>query len=103
MFLTACIETLLMRLFGYRKFLVLVYFFVINLISNFLVNITYQNVYLSISTWLYVLLLELMVVLFEIGLLGIMTGYTGKMVKCVFFTNLISFFVGFLLFWLPYM
>jgi len=94
MWLTAVIETFLLWCFKYRTWKVLIYFFILNLISNFLVNALYS--YYG-DIWL-VPVLELGAVVFEAALLGLMTGYNKKLWLSVFATNLISFLTGVLLF-----
>lgn len=98
MFLTAIIETIVLWCLRYRKFLVLVWFFVLNLISNFIVNVIYQNFYYVIPKLVLIPILEISVVIFEILGLGLLTRYTKKMCVTVFFTNLISFLTGVILF-----
>lgn len=98
MLLTAVIETTCLRLFGYKKFSVLAYFFIINLVSNYLVNILFQKFYYDLPKIALVPMLEISVVIFEILCLGLMTRYTKKMSVSVFFTNLISFLTGVILF-----
>lgn len=92
--LTAIVETFLLWCFKYRGWKVLTYFFILNLISNFLINAIYG--YYGDIYWVPVL--ELGVVLFEAALLGLMTGYNKKLWLSVFATNLISFLLGVLLF-----
>jgi len=98
MFLTAIIETICLRLVGYTRFVVLGYFFIINLVSNFCVNVVYQSICCNIPQWVEILLLESGVVVFEILCLGLITRYTKKMAISVFLTNLISFLTGVILF-----
>ena len=98
MFLTAGIETFGMWCCGYRKRRVLSYFFVLNLISNLAANLFYQNTQLAVpDNWL-VFGIETAVVLFEIALLGLMTGYNRKMTACVLIMNLLSFACGKIIF-----
>lgn len=118
MFLTAVIETFLLWCFKYRTWKVLTYFFILNLISNFLVNLgaaelpfhicftffnndcfMYSGGGMLNTVYYYCIpFLELFAVVFEIGLLGLMTGYNKKLWLSVFATNLISFLTGVLLF-----
>ena len=98
MFLTASIETFILWCLRYHKFRVLVWFFVLNLISNFIVNVVYQNLYYVVPHIVLVPGLELSVVIFEILGLGLLTRYTKKICVSVFFTNLISFLTGVILF-----
>ena len=98
MFLTAVIETFLLWFFRYRKWKVLTYFFILNLISNLIVNSVYDEIWRMAPYYILVPLLEMGVVLFEIGLLGLMTGYNKKLWISVFATNLVSFLTGVLLF-----
>ena len=96
--LTAVIETFLLWCFKYRGWKVLSYFFILNLISNFLANFVYQNLWGMVQKDILILSLELAVVLFEAILLGIMTGYNKKLWFSVFLTNLCSFLFGVFLF-----
>lgn len=98
MFLTAIIETFVLWCFRYRKFWVLVWFFVLNLVSNFIVNLVYQNLYYVVPHIVLVPVLELSVVVFEFFGMGLVTQYTKKMCMIVFFTNLVSFLTGIILF-----
>lgn len=94
MSLTAIIETFLLWCFKYRGWTVLTYFFILNLISNFIINTIYDYS----GDGLLVPALEVGAVVFEAGLLGLMTGYNKKMWLSVLATNLISFLTGVLLF-----
>ena len=97
MFLTAIVETFLFWCFRYRDWKVLSYFFILNLISNLLVNLAYQNLWGIIPKNSLILSLEVAVVLFEACLLGVMTGHNKKLWLSVFLTNLCSFLLGVLL------
>lgn len=98
MFLTATIETLLLYFLKYRDWKILSYFFSLNLISNLCVNVIYSYVCHINPLGLTVALLELGVLLFEITLLGLMSGYNKKLYLSVFATNLCTFLLGVLLF-----
>ena len=118
MILTAVIETSVLWCFKYRGWKILTYFFILNLISNFIVNLGATELPLHIcftffdnACFMYsgggmfdtiyyycILFLELFAVVFEAGLLGLMTGYNKKLWLSVFLTNLISFLLGVLLF-----
>ena len=98
MLLTAIIETFVLWCLRYRKFWVLVYFFVLNLISNFIVNFIYQNIWYVVPKIVIVPVLELSVFIFEIFFMGIYVGYNKKMFASVFLTNFISFMTGVILF-----
>ena len=95
--LTAIVETFLLWCFRYRGWKVLSYFFVLNLISNLLINLAYRNLWGIVPKDVLILSLELIVILFEVTLLGLMTGYNKKLCFSVFFTNLCSFLLGVLL------
>lgn len=112
MTLTAVIETSVLWCFKYRGWKVLTYFFILNLISNFLVNLGaevlpellmeddayYYRGRLEQLYYCCIPFLELFAVVFEAGLLGLMTGYNKKLWISVFLTNLASFLLGVLLF-----
>lgn len=98
MFLTAVIETFFLWCFGYRGWKVLTCFFVLNLISNLVVNLVYESIWRIAPYYVLVPTLESGVVLFEAGLLGLMTGYNKKLWLSVLATNLLSFLTGVLLF-----
>ena len=112
MFLTAVVETILLWCFKYRGWKVLTYFFILNLISNFLVNLGAEvlpELFIEDDVYFYsgrlgqlyyycIPFLELFAIVFEAGLLGLMTGYNKKLWISVFLTNLTSFLTGVLLF-----
>ena len=98
MFATSIIETFVLWVLKYRRFWVLAYFFVLNLVSNFIINVIYQNFYYIAPKIVLVSGLEFCVFVFESMLMGIVVGYNGKMFLSVFLTNLISFLVGVFLF-----
>ena len=98
MFLTAIIETIVFRLCGYKKFYVLACFFIINLISNFLINVFYQNFYYIAPKTFLIVTLELFVVLFEFVFMGLFLKYSQKMFIYIFLTNVLSFLIGLSLF-----
>ena len=94
MLLTAIIETFVLWCLKYRTWKVLICFFMLNLISNFLVNAIYGysgDVRMMPS-------LELGAVIFEASLLGLVANYSVKLWLSVICTNLVSFLVGILLF-----
>jgi len=98
MLITAVTETIVLWWCRYRSWKVLSYFFVLNLISNFLVNFTYRQMY---GLWPQIILvpsLELGVYLFEVVLLGLMTGYNRKLFLCVLLSNLITYSLGVILY-----
>lgn len=98
MLLTATLETSLLWCFKYRGWKILSYFFTLNLISNLLVNLIYQNIFGIIPKDILIFSLELAVVIFEVGFLGLMTKYNKKLWVSVFSTNLFSFLLGVFLF-----
>jgi len=98
MFLTAVIETIVLWCCRYRGWKVLSYFFVLNLVSNFLVNFAYRHTYYMLPKTMLVPLLEFSVYLFEVGFLGILLGYNKKLFSCVLLSNLISYSLGVLLY-----
>ena len=98
MFLTAVIETIVLWCLKYRGWKVLSYFFVLNLVSNFLLNCTYFHIFGIAPKYVLIPALEISVVIFEAGLLGLMTGYSKRVWGSVFLTNLISSSIGVLLY-----
>ena len=112
MVLTAVIETFLLWCFKYHGWKILSYFFILNLISNFLVNYGAEvlpEFFIEDDVYFYrgrieqlyyycIPFLELFVVVFEASFLGLMTGYNRKLWISVFLTNLISFLTGIFLF-----
>ena len=108
MVLTAAIETfVLWRFKEYRKWGILAYFAILNLISNVLVNYLHATSFFSGNDNLLapshadIFLLELGAVLFEFIWLGLKTGYSKKLLFVVFICNLISFLIGVILFGFP--
>ena len=98
MLITAIIETIVLWCCKYRGWKVLSYFFILNLVSNFLVNFTYRRVY---GLWPKIILvpaLELGVYIFEVALLGLMTGYNKKLFLSVLLSNIITYSLGVLLY-----
>ena len=98
MLLTAIIETIVLWCCRYRGWKVLAYFFVLNLVSNFLVNFAYRHTYYMLPKIMLVPLLEFAVYLFEVGLFGLLSGYNKKLFFCVLLSNLISYSLGVLLY-----
>ncbi len=98
MFSTATVETILLYALKYRGWKILEYFFLLNLLSNLIVNIVYSNTWNMLPHYILVPLLEISVVLFEAFLLGLKVGYDKKLWGAVFLTNLGSFLLGVLLF-----
>lgn len=98
MFLTALVETCLLWCFKYRSKKLLFFYFVLNLISNFVANISYQKLWGIIPQGWLIFILETGVLFFEIVLFGLTIGYNKKLYYSVFLTNLISFLLGILLF-----
>ena len=96
MFLTAIIETFLLWCFKFRGWKVLTYFFILNLISNLIVNLALAQIHTLhvVPETVSVSVLEFGVVVLEAGLLGLMTGYHKKVWLTVFGTNLASFLIG---------
>ena len=94
MLITAVVETIVLWCCGYRSWKLLIYFFVLNLASNFLVNFTYQHVYHMLPKIVLVPLLEFAVYVFEVGFLGLMTGYNRKLLLCVLLSNVVSYGLG---------
>ena len=64
MFLTAVIETFVLWCLRYRGWKVLSYFFVLNLVSNFLINFTYFNTWMLMPKYVLIPVLEFSVVIF---------------------------------------
>ena len=98
MLITAITETIVLWCCRYRGWKVLSYFFVLNLISNFLVNFTYRQVY---GLWPKIILvpsLELGVYVFEVALLGLMTGYNKKLFWSVLLSNVVTYTLGVILY-----
>ena len=98
MFLTAIIEVFLLWFCRYHSWKILAYFFGLNLISNLLANLLYQNLYYTLPKIILIISLELTVYLFEVGLLGLMTGYNRKLFLCVLLTNLMTYVLGVLIY-----
>ena len=98
MLLTAVIETFVLWCFKYRGWKVLSYFCVLNLVSNFLINLTYYHTWMLMPKYVLIPILEFSVVIFEASLLGLMTGYNKKLWLSVFLTNLISYTTGVLIY-----
>ena len=98
MFITAVVETIVLWCCKYRYWKELGYFFLLNLISNFLVNFTYQHIWNMMPKGVLIFLLELGVYVFEVTLFGLITGYRKKMFFCVLLTNLISYSLGVLIY-----
>lgn len=98
MFLTALVETCFLWCFKYRRKKLLFFYFVLNLISNFVANISYQKLWGIIPQGWLIFILETGVLFFEIVLFGLADGYNKKLYYSVFLTNLISFLFGVLLF-----
>ena len=120
MLLTALIEVFVLWCFKYRKRAVLIYFAILNLISNFIVNVLRAGFWVwgawffsfllceilgtdiyycnKMPEWICIPFLELGAVLFEFILLGIKAGYSKKLLFVVFICNLISFLTGVILF-----
>ena len=97
MFSTAIIETVLLFCFKYRNWKVLAYFFLLNLMSNCLLN-TFGAMWIDRGPEIPRLLCaEILVVVVETGALSLMTGLTGRLCLCVFMTNLVSFLTGLVL------
>lgn len=98
MLITAVTETIVLWVCKYRNWKVLAYFFVLNLISNFLINFTYRYTYYMFPKIILVPLLELGVYVFEVSLLGLMTGYNKKLFWCVLLSNIITYSIGVILY-----
>ena len=98
MLITAVTETILLWCLKYRGWKVLTYFFILNLVSNFLVNFVYQHTYYMLPKVALIPMLEFGVYAFEVALLGLMTGYNKKLFICVFLTNLFSYSLGVLMY-----
>ena len=98
MLITAVTETIVLWLCKYHGWKVLSYFFVLNLISNFLVNHIYHHTYYMLPKLALVPLLELSVYVFEVVLLGLMTGYNKKLFLSVLLSNIITYSLGVLLY-----
>ena len=91
MLLTAAIETFILWIFKeYRKRGILIYFAILNLISNFALNYSFPH----IRTLTALTLLELSAVVFEFTLLGIKAGYSKKLFFIILLCNVISFLTG---------
>ena len=90
MFIAGIVETFFLWVFGHKGWKVLTYFFAINLISNYAVNILYHHHY-GVNT---VLLLEIAAIIFETIALGLLTKYSWKLLWDVTKTNIISFILG---------
>ena len=98
MLLTAIIETIFLWWCGYHRVLVLAYFFGLNMISNCSANILYKQMTYMAPKPMLMILLELGVILFEYALLGLLTGYSKKLISCVALANAFSFIIGLILF-----
>ena len=98
MFLTAITESIILWLCRYRSWMILVYFLGLNLISNFLANSVYQYMYYTAPKIALILLIELGVYVFEVGLLGLATGYNKKLFYCVLLSNIITYSLGVVLY-----
>ncbi len=98
MFLTATVETFLLGCFGFRQKKVLTAFFILNLISNFMVNLIYQYTWNMAPKYILIPLLEIGVVVFEISGLSVITGLRTKLCVSVLLTNLSSYLLGLFLF-----
>ena len=92
MFLAGTIETFILWCFKYRGWKNLSYIFVVNLVSNFIVNMCYT--YLDMRSPYWVLMLEMGAVLFEFLLLGITLKYSKKLLGSIVVANFASFFLG---------
>lgn len=88
MILTGILETFCLWCFGYKERKVLAYFFILNLLSNYAVNILYCQQYGGI------IVLEISAICFETLALGLLTKYSWKLFWDVIKTNIISFVVG---------
>ena len=88
MILTGILETYCLWCFGYKRREVLTYFFILNLLSNYAVNILYTQQHYGI------IVLEISAICFESLALGLLTKYSWKLFWDVTKTNIISFVVG---------
>ena len=98
MLITAISETIFLWFCRYRSWRILGYFFILNLISNFTANVVYRNAYYVLPKIVLVLLIEFGVYVFEIGLLGLATGYNKKLFLCVLLSNIITYSLGVILY-----
>ena len=90
--INAVIETFVLWCFKYRKPSILIYYALLNIISNCAVNSIYHITHTE--TVMFVLTLEVLAVLFEFALLGLKTGYTKRVFWAVLACNVISFLFG---------
>ena len=98
MLITAVVETIVLWCCKYRGWKVLTYFFVLNLVSNFLVNFIYRQTYGMWPKIALVPTLEFGVYVFEVVLLGLMTGYNKKLFLSVLLSNVITYTLGVLIY-----
>lgn len=98
MLITATVETIFLWLCRYRGWSILGYFFALNLVSNFIANGIYRNVYYMLPKIALVLLIEFGVYVFEVGLLGLAIGYNKKLFLCVLLSNMITYSLGVILY-----
>jgi len=98
MLITAITEAIVLWCCRYRGWKVLSYFFVLNLISNFLVNFTYRQVYGLWPKIILVPVLELGVYIFEAVFLGLMTRYNKKLFLSVLLSNVMTYTLGVILY-----
>ena len=100
MLLTAVIETVFFCCLGYRKGKLLAYVFIINLLTNLLVNLAFQAWYADFP-WHHRILatvLEICVVGSEFYLIGLYDKrWTAKLLRLVFLANLLSYGTGIVL------
>ena len=98
MLITAVVETIVLWCCKYRVWKVLTYFFILNLTSNFLVNFIYRQTYYMLPKIALVPMLEFGVYVFEVALLGVMTGYNKKLFLSVLLSNVITYTLGVLIY-----
>ena len=99
MFLAGVVETFILWRFRYRGWKNLIYIFVVNLLSNYIVNQYYDYVLWRVQVIpIAILILETAAILFETLLLGIVLKYSKKLFGSVVLANIVSFFVGLVIF-----